>query len=150
MSYIIVEPPDVQDLITKAVNKMNQKDEVLRYVKTLCEALEQDFKKDSIRRANFFNQTNPEFKAKRLAEIESGECLYKFDIESGRKYHKIIMETADGNRSVHAFVDKVTGDLYKSASFKSPAKGVRFNLLNVEQREFVLENCNWAGEYLYR
>ena len=31
---------------------------------------------------------------------------YKFYIEEGRKYHKIIMETYSGSRSVHAFVDK--------------------------------------------
>ena len=47
---------------------------------------------------------------------------YKFYIESGRKYHKIIMD-ANGSRSVHAFVDRKTGEVYKSASWKSPALG---------------------------
>ena len=75
--------------------------------------------------------------------------MYKFYIESGRKYHKIIMETGDGSRSVHAFVDKKTGEVYKPASFKSPAKGVRFDLRVIKEREFVLENCDWAGSYLY-
>jgi len=33
---------------------------VREYCLMLCEALEQDFKQDSIRRANFFNHTEPE------------------------------------------------------------------------------------------
>ena len=47
---------------------------------------------------------------------------YKFYIESGRKYHKIVMETNGQSRSVHAFVDKKTGEVYKPASYKAPAK----------------------------
>ena len=74
---------------------------------------------------------------------------YKFYIEEGRKYHKIIMECENGSRSVHAFVDKKTGEVYKSASWKSPAKGVRYDLRIIEQREWLLENADWAGGYLY-
>ena len=122
---------------------------VREYCLMLCEALEQDFKQDSIRRANFFSNNDPEYKAKRLASIESGECLYKFYIESGRKYHKIIMETDSGNRSVHAFVNMKTGELHKAASFKAPAKGVRYNVLNIQSREEMFKYADWAGEYLY-
>ena len=81
---------------------------------------------------------------------------YKFYIESGRKYHKIIMETDGGSsrlgpsRSVHAFVDKKTGDVYKAASFKAPAKHVRFNLCIISDREWLLANADWAGGYLYK
>ena len=74
---------------------------------------------------------------------------YKFYIESGRKYHKIVMETESQSRSVHAFVDKKTGEVYKPASFKAPAKHVRYNLLFIEQREWLLANADWAGGYLY-
>ena len=83
-----------------------------------------------------------------IEELKNGQCDYKFYIESGRKYHKIIMDV-DGSRSVHAFVDKKTGEVYKSASWKSPAKGVRFDLRLIEQREWLLENADWAGSYLY-
>jgi len=76
--------------------------------------------------------------------------VYKFYIEEGgRKYHKIVMEYENGQRSVHAFVDKKTGEVYKSASWKSPAKGVRYDLRLIEQREWLLENADWAGGYLY-
>ena len=73
---------------------------------------------------------------------------YKFYIESGRKYHKLIMD-ANGSRSVHAFIDRKSGEVYKSASWKSPAKGVRYDLRLIEQREWLLENADWAGGYLY-
>ena len=79
--------------------------------------------------------------------------VYKFYPEEGRKYFKIIMEipnlNRDPSRSVHAFVDKKTGEVYKAASFKSPAKGVRYDLRIIEQREWLLENADWAGGYLY-
>ncbi len=75
---------------------------------------------------------------------------YKFYIESGRKYHKLIMETGSGSRSVHAFVDRKSGEVFKPASFKAPAKHVRFNLLLIKDREWLLENADWAGSYLYK
>ena len=75
---------------------------------------------------------------------------YSYALISGRKYHKV-MQCVDGQtESVHAFIDKKSGEVYKAASYKAPAKGVRFNLLIIEEREFVLENCDWAGGYLYR
>ena len=125
-------------------------DNVTKWTEMLCEALVLDFRQDSIRRANFFNHTDPEYKAKRLAEIESGERMYKFYIETGRKYHKVIMETESGSRSVHAFVNKTTGELHKAASFKAPVKEPRFDLRIITEREFVLENADWSGGYLYK
>ena len=74
---------------------------------------------------------------------------YKFYIESGRKYHKVIMATESGSCSVHAFVDKKTGEVYKPASWKAPAKIVRFNLLEIASREQCFARADWAGGYLY-
>ena len=125
-------------------------DNVTKWTEMLCEALVLDFKMDSIRRANFFNSTDPEYKAKRLESIERGDCLYKFYIETGRKYHKVIMETESGSRSVHAFVNIKTGELHKAASFKAPVKEPRFDLRIMQEREFVLEKCDWSGGYLYK
>jgi hypothetical protein len=89
-----------------------------------------------------------------VEKLKNGECDYEFIIESGRKYHKIIMVIDNGpncspSRSVHAFVDKKTGEMYKSASWKSPAKGVRYDLRIIEQREWLLSNADWPGSYLY-
>lgn len=75
---------------------------------------------------------------------------YGFELDSsGRKYHKIYM-TINGRRdSIHAFIDKTNGYVYKPASLKAPAKGVRYNLLVISEREEMLERCDWAGSYLY-
>ena len=75
---------------------------------------------------------------------------YSYALISGRKYHKV-MQCVDGQtESVHCFINRKSGEVYKAASIKAPAKGVRFNLLIIEEREFVLENCDWAGGYLYK
>jgi len=109
---------------------------VLKWSEMLCEALMDNFK--SRNRGKVGGYDAP---------------VYKFYIESGRKYHKIIMEipneNRDPSRSVHAFVDKKTGEVYKPASFKAPAKIVRYDLRIIEQREWLLENADWAGGYLY-
>ena len=109
---------------------------VRKWTLMLCDALEQNFKDRNHGKVGGYDAP-----------------VYKFVIESGRKYHKIIMEVPNHNRpasrSVHAFVDKKTGEVYKSASFKAPAKGVRYDLRLIEQREWLLENADWAGGYLY-
>lgn len=73
---------------------------------------------------------------------------YFYQIESGRKYHKIIM-CENRSRSVHCFVDKKTGEVYKSASWKSPAKGVRYDLRLIHDRNYLFTLADWAGAYLY-
>ena len=123
---------------------------VLKWTQMLCEALEQDFIETTIKRHRFFAMTdNAAHHEQQIENVKNGDH-YKFIIETGRKYHKIIMVTESGSRSVHAFIDKKTGELYKAASFKAPAKGVRFDLRIIAQREAVLENCDWAGGYLYQ
>ena len=110
---------------------------IREYCLMLCDALEMNFK-----------GRNKGIVAGREAPA------YKFVIESGRKYHKIIMvipnENRPNSRSVHAFVDMKTGEVYKPASFKAPAKHVRFNLLLINDREWLLEHADWAGGYLYK
>ena len=100
---------------------------IRKYCLMLCDCLLEDFKRANNRKTDD----------------------YKFYIESGRKYHKLIMETGAGSRSVHAFVDKKSGDVYKAASFKAPAKHVRFNLLSITSREECFARADWAGGYLY-
>jgi hypothetical protein len=75
---------------------------------------------------------------------------YGFDLDSsGRKYHKIFMYINGRRDSIHAFIDKKTGEVYKPASVKAPAKGARYNLLLIKDREYLLEKADWAGGYLY-
>ena len=75
---------------------------------------------------------------------------YSYALISGRKYHKVMQCVNGETESVHCFIDRKSGEDYKAASYKAPAKGVRFNLNIIKEREFVLENCDWAGGYLYR
>ena len=75
----------------------------------------------------------------------------QYTVTTGRKYHKIIDNRGgSGDVAVHCFIDKNTGEVYKAASYKAPAKGVRFDLRLIEQREWVFKNCDWAGGYLYK
>ena len=125
---------------------------VLKHTLALCEALRQNYIDYSIRnhRHNLekYPDENAEYHKNCIADLKDGKSNYEFVIESGRKYHKIIM-SANGSRSVHAFVDKKTGEVYKSASWKSPAKGVRYDLRIIGQREWLLQNADWSGGYLY-
>jgi hypothetical protein len=77
-------------------------------------------------------------------------------IDSGNKYFKIIMkqkykETDEwsSSASVHAFVEKKTGNVLMASSYKAPAKnGVRYNLF--KDLEYIKDNADWAGSYLYK
>jgi len=129
---------------------------VLGYTYSLCEALRQNFIEYSIRqhqrsleRLEDITDAEECYHLARIQELKEGICDYDFYPETGRKYHKIIMN-ANGQKSVHAFVDKKTGSLLKSASWKAPVKGERFNLLLIEEREWLLENATWCGGYLYK
>jgi hypothetical protein len=134
-------------------------DSVLKHTQALCEALTQNYIDYSIRGHQKFVGTDAdthEYHQRKIDELKAGKCDYSHIIESGSKYHKIIQVIDNGpnrmgpSRSVHAFVDKKTGEVYKSASWKSPAKGVRFDLRVINQREWLLENADWSGGYLYR
>ena len=124
----------------------------------LCDALTQNYIDYSIRSHRKFVGTDvdtQEYHQQKIDELKAGKCDYSFIIESGTKYHKIIEVIDNGpnrmgpSRSVHAFINRKTGEVYKSASWKSPAKGVRYDLRIIEQREWLFENADWAGSYLY-
>ena len=124
---------------------------VTKYCFMLCDALLKNYIDYSIKSHNnaiFHGNSSTEYHLACIEDLKAGNCGYEFTVESGRKYHKIMMN-ANGSRSVHAFIDKKTGEVYKPASIKSPAKGVRFDLRLIEQREWLLENADWAGSYLY-
>jgi hypothetical protein len=120
---------------------------VTKWTLMLCDALKQNYIDYSIR-SHALRTENEEYHDACIEKLKQGVCDYDFYPETGRKYHKIIMN-ANGSRSVHCFIDKQTGQIYKSASWKSPAKGVRYDLRIIEQREWLLENADWSGQYLY-
>ena len=98
-------------------------EKVEKWVWQLCRALEADYDR------RYPNSSQP----------------VRFSVELGRKYWKIIQNQG----GVHAFVDRNTGEVYKPASWKSPAKHVRYDLRIISQRDACLSNADWAGGYLY-
>jgi hypothetical protein len=134
--------------------RQNIAEEVLGHTYELCEALRQNFIEYSIKNSQkFLKEVSDDYwenyYKEQIAKLKQGICDYDFYPETGRKYHKIIMN-ANGSKSVHCFIDKKTGQVYKSASFKSPAKGIRYDLRLIKDREWLLSNADWSGSYLYK
>ena len=106
---------------------------------------------------------HPDYANEQIAEIENGSAnLMKFEVREGRKYYKVVQseyETWNGSKyyqqyrdsSVHSFVDKETGEVFKPASWNRPAKHVRFDMRDERHLNFLLDskNVDWAGGYLY-
>jgi len=97
-------------------------------------------------KANFAAR-NSELGRKNSLEME-------YDIVPGQKYLKIVYGYKTDTpgeleqTSVHAFVDKKNGDLYKANSWKAPAKGVRFNLFT--DIDVLTQLADTHGGYLYQ
>lgn len=69
----------------------------------------------------------------------------KFAIEfaEGSKYVKIVSISAGGSRSVHSFVEKSNGNIWKAASWASPARN--FTRGNVFDANSYAKNVRWTG-----
>ena len=137
---------------------------VKQLVDDYANAITENYKRYHINTLNRNLHGNyPEYAREQLDAIENGTAnLMKFKVYSGKKYYKIVQqefETWEKSKyygqyrdgSVHCFVDKETGDVYKAASWRSPAKHIRFNLQNEADSRFLLnpDNVDWAGGYLY-
>ena len=141
------------------------------YVIKYCEALEENFKQHSIDsyKRNIDNPTKltegyKSYYQEQLEKIEDGTAnLYKWDYKIGKKFIKVFsLQYEEANEyynrkggyragSVTAFIDKNTGEVYKPASWKAPAKHVRFDMRIIKEREFLHnpKNVDWAGGHLY-
>ena len=154
--------PDYRDTLT--TTRLFVKD----YTTQSAEAITENYKRNNIRQlkynslrySNGGDKSLSDYANQQLKEIEDGTAkLMRFKIYEGRKYYKIVQQDYDTfqNRneyrdgSVHAFVDKKTGDVYKPASWNKPAKHVRYTFQDSHQLRFLLDpnNVGWAGGYLY-
>ena len=81
----------------------------------------------------------------------------KYVLDPGRKYIRVVrQETWTDTQikgrvsdSVHAFIEASTGDIYKAAGWKAPAKnGARFNVMN--DIAALIQVCDPYGSYLYK
>ena len=107
-------------------------------------------------------QTKPEFLTEALIEvcnnewkvnaIESGHSVYtQLEYEVGRKYIKVWSYLVNSGerlygRSCFMFIDKYSGAVYKPASYKAPAKGIRFWINQLADNPDL---CDPYGSFLY-
>ena len=91
----------------------------------------------------------------KVLSLENGRSVYtQLEYEVGRKYIKVWSYLKDGNfgdarikgRSCFMFIDKETGACYKPASYKSPAKGIRFQIEQLVENPEIVDNY---GSFLY-
>ena len=143
----------------KETNRVFIKD----YTQHYCKAITENYKMyhtDSMKRMAA-SDPDSDYPKEELQRIEDGTAnLMKFEIREGKKYYKIVQvefDTFQGRNeyrdsSVHSFVDKNNGNVYKPASWKAPhTKHVRFTFQKPEDIRFLLNpiNVDWAGGYLY-
>ena len=144
--------------------RLTQSQKVEKWTWQLCRSLEKNYEQYHRRmitaNAERYDGELSQYAKDQLEALDNGTAkLMKFRMEYGRKYIKIIQQDYDTfqdrneyrDGSVHAFVDKETGQVYKPASWKSPAKHVSYDLRVIRDREYVLnpDHCGWAGGYLY-
>ena len=135
---------------------------VKKYVEDYCTAITENFRRYSIRQyeSMVIRDEGSRYAQERLEEIKQGTAnLMRFRYYSGKKYYKVVSEEFDTfqdrnewrDGSVHAFIDRQTGQVYKPASWKAPAKHVRFDLSNDLDRQKLHDPnfVGWAGGYLY-
>ena len=144
--------------------KQTNRSFIKSYVNDYADAITENYRRYHINTLNGNLSGNyPEYAREQLDAIENGTAnLMWFKVYSGKRYYKIVQqefETWEKSRyygqyrdsSVHSFVDKETGDVYKPASWSAPAKHIRFTFQNVDHLKFLLnpDNVDWAGGYLY-
>ena len=94
-------------------------------------------------------QVNDRFK---VNSIESGRSFYpRLTYKVSKKYIKVLQGRVNSDGSfetegVFMFIDKETEACYKPASFKAPAKGIRFFLETLVENPEVVDPY---GSFLY-
>ena len=151
-------------MTTSLQTKQDIETRVAGWVKTYADTITENYRRYHVETLEGNLSGNyPEYARKQLDEIENGTAnLMWFKVKTGKKYYKIVQqefETWEGSKyygqyrdaSVHAFVDKKTGQVFKPASWQAPARHVRFDLRIIREREFLFnyKNTGWAGGYLY-
>jgi hypothetical protein len=113
----------VDEFVSGKVTQLSIEDRVYEWTQKLVECLQADYDKQSLH----------------------GDT--KFEIRRGRKFLKVVM--INNQESVHAFIDKKTGEVYKPASWNKAAQHVRYDLRIIRSRMDCYARADWAGGYLY-
>ena len=91
-------------------------------------------------------------KIRKQYPLRSGK--YCIERRPGKKYLKLMCAEIqeDGERlhtEVWCFIDTATGHVYKPASYKAPAKHVRYDLNQPESFYAAARMADWFGSWLY-
>jgi len=70
---------------------------------------------------------------KHFPKLVENNQTTKLSVSFGRKYAKVIGDNG-AQRSVKGFIDMKTGDIFKPATWASPAKHARGNIADAEMR----------------
>ena len=143
---------------------MNITDQIFQPFNTFCmqtahlspkQKLNNDFDKTMFLTEALIEQCNNNWK---VNSLENNRSVYtQLEIEVGRKYIKVwsylkntdsVMQVDErlNGRSCFMFVDKYSGAVYKPASYKAPAKGIRFWINQLADNP---EICDPYGSFLY-
>ena len=111
---------------------------------------------------NTLTQSKTEYLTECLLEVvnnkwkvnatESGHNSYsKLEYSVGKKYIKLNQfrvhaDNSFSNNGVFMFIDKESGECYKPASYKAPAKGVRYLITQLADNPHI---CDAYGSFLY-
>ena len=88
----------------------------------------------------------------KVNSIESGRSFYsRLSYKVAKKYIKVLQGRVNSDGSyetegVFMFIDKESGACYKPASFKAPAKGIRFFLESLVDNPEIVDPY---GSFLY-
>ena len=85
---------------------------------------------------NYYKKWAPE------TGVDTDASRFGVEFEEGSKYVKVV-SISWGSRSVHSFVEKETGNIWKAASWKAPARN--FVRGNVFDQSSYLNRTTWTG-----
>ena len=118
--------------------------------------------KDELSVLSTMTKSKPHFLTEALIEVlnnewkvlslENNRSVYtQLEVTEGQKYLKVwsYLVGDDGRlngRSCWMFVDKNSGECYKPASYKAPAKGVRYLITQLADNPHI---CDAYGSFLY-
>lgn len=86
-----------------------------------------------------------------VIEMNNRHPEHEFTATAGRKFDKVTSGSrAHGSASVHAFVERDTGGLYKPAGYNARAKGVRHDISDPYLIEATVQISDPYGGYLYK
>ncbi len=127
-------------------------EKVIDKIEQFCDVLRTNYQEYaiSLHRKCIDKGENVDYHREQIDKLCMGEGVHQFTYTKGKKYAKIIHISSGGQRSAHAFVDMNNGDVYKSATWSAPAKGVRYNLMDEQSCEQMYKRADWAGGYLYK